>query len=80
MITRLAPADPNPPLAFDDTGDPYINLFARALAYWVYCQAEPPSIEHAAMAWNATTDVIRQAVEASYWLFECDGRIKCDGE
>lgn len=80
MITRLAPVDRDRELAVDEQGDPYIDLFSDALAQWVYCQDEPPTIEHAAMAWNATPDVIRQAVEHAAWLFECQGRIEADGE
>ena len=79
MISRLAEPDPDRELAVDGQGDPYADEFARAFAQWVYCQDEPPTIEHASMVWNATPDVIRQAIEEHYWLFESNGRIESDG-
>ena len=80
MITRLAPYDRDRELAVDEQGDIYIDLFASALQTWVFCQDPWPTIEHAALVWNATPDVIRQAVEEAHWLFESGGCIEADGE
>ena len=79
MITRLAPDDDNAELAVDGNGDPFESDFMRSLACWVYCQDREVPIEEAAMSWNATPDVIRQAVEEHPFLCEVCGHIEQDG-
>lgn len=56
-----------------DTGKPGINLFGNAIQVWAIMQAEggstkQPTIRNAALAFNSPDAMIREAVEAHYWM------------
>jgi hypothetical protein len=55
------------------------DAFISAVGIFVYVQDEPPTIEHAALVFNTTPDLVREAAEAHPWLFLEDGCIVSDG-
>ena len=73
-LTRFDP-DPDCRYAYG------IVPFANALCVWVALQAKPVTIADAALSFNATQEMIRQAVAANDWMFVTKGDvIETDGE
>lgn len=80
-VTYLAPDDPDADCALDTDGMPYLADFVKALGTWVYCQQRlKVTVPEAAIAFNATPDVIRQAAEEHPWLLVIGDEIESDGE
>lgn len=54
----------------DDDGEPGIHRadFANAVSTWSWMQQRPTSVAEAAMTFNTTPEIIRQAVEDHYWM------------
>lgn len=65
---------------FDDSGTPRAIEFGNALQMWALCQHRDVTVREAALAFNATEAVIRQAVEEHYWMFLLGDKIEHDGE
>jgi hypothetical protein len=63
-----------------DSGTPGLNLFANAVQVWAVLQERPVTVNDAALAFNATPDVIRQAVEHHAWMFLDGDTIEHEGE
>lgn len=57
-----------------------IALFYNALQVWSVAQNRPTTVDEAALAFNTTPAIIRQAVEGSYWMFIVDDVIEHEGE
>jgi hypothetical protein len=47
---------------------------------WACCQGRTVTVQEAALAFNATEDVIRQAVEDHYWMYLDGDNIEHEGE
>jgi len=69
MITALAEFDAERDTCFDENGNPNGAIFSTAVAMWSYCQPDDPTVNKAALAFNATPDVIKQAVNENHCLF-----------
>jgi hypothetical protein len=63
-----------------ESGSPSLNLFANAIQVWSVLQGRPVTVHDAGLAFNATPDVIRQAVEHHYFMFLDGDTIEHDGE
>jgi hypothetical protein len=65
----------------EETGLPGIALFANALQVWAMAQNRVEvTVQEAALAFNTTEAVIRQAVEWHAWMFLNGDFIDHDGE
>lgn len=60
----------------------HFSVFVESLTTWVAMQLrEPITVAEAAMAWNTTPDIIREAADATPWLFVAAGDVlHLDGE
>ena len=53
--------------------------FVEALGVWVSCQPIDVTVDHAAVVFNATPEVIRSAVESDRWMYLHGDAIEMDG-
>jgi len=59
---------------------PSVTTGGSALQMWSCCQGRTTTLQEAALAFNATPAVIRQAVESHYWMFLDGDNILHEGE
>ena len=52
----------------ETSGMPGVGLFSSALQVWTVAQNRPVKVAEAALAFNVKPEIIRQAVEAHYWM------------
>ncbi len=65
---------------FDDDGACQADQFSRAINVWIGCQAARDiTVNEVALSFNATPDVIREAVELHPWLCLIGDIIEADG-
>lgn len=64
----------------DGSGNISIGLFGNAIQVWAVAQDRPVTVQEAAVAFNTTPAIIRQAVESHYWMFLSGDIIEHDGE
>ena len=64
----------------EDSGLLGITLFSNAVQVWSVVQKRPTTVAEAALAFNATPEAIRQAVEHHYWMFLDGDVIGHEGE
>jgi hypothetical protein len=64
-----------------ETGRPSISLFANALQVWSLAQDRPPTENEAALAFNVTPALIREAIDFHMCMLPgLDGVIEHEGE
>ncbi len=81
MIARLDTSDEFSERWNIATGEPGVGLFANAVQVWALAQERRATVEEAALTFNTTPQVIRQAVEHHYWMYlAADGVIGHEGE
>lgn len=81
-ITKLAGNDDTAEerCLLDEDGAPREREFSHAVQMWAICQGRAVvTVQEAALAFNATPEVIRQAVEAHYWMYLDGDRIEHEG-
>jgi ribosomal protein L40E len=64
----------------ETSGMPSEVLFSNALQVWASAQNRPVKVDEAALAFNVAPTLIRQAVEAHYWLYLAGDEIEHEGE
>lgn len=86
-VTRLGGRDEDADngLSLTNDGMPRVHDFASALDTWWICQNRMNvTVAEAALAFNTTTDVIREAINEHYWMniagIGDDAVIEMDGE
>lgn len=78
MITGFC--DPDNEYVFDaEAGTVRQSDFTNALGLWVNCQEREPTVSEAAMTFNASPDLIRDAVGDDPWLNIVGDKIEADG-
>ncbi len=66
-------------MMFAGRGEIAKTSFHQALAVWFACQDREVTVDEAAAAFRATPEVIREAVEAHYWLYLAGDVIMAEG-
>lgn len=80
-ISKLAEFDPGRRMLTDEDGNICESEFANALSVWLAAQErDGVTVAEAALAFNATPEVIRQAVDLHPWMFLAGDVIEHDGE
>lgn len=58
-----------------------VALFGTAIQVWCFAQpSELATVNQAALAFNVSPDLIRQAVDAHYWMYLAGDQIEHEGE
>lgn len=63
-----------------ESGMPTEQLFASALQVWAIAQENDPTVADAALAFNVTPFLIRQAIEAHAFMYLSGETIEHEGE